>query len=762
VPASFPQLPGYRVVDLLGRGGFGVVYRAVQEAVDREVAVKIDSRTMLDERDRRRFLREAQAAGRLSGHPNVVDLYDAGILPDGRPYLVMELCTGGSLLDRLKKMGPLPPAQACELGAKIAGALAAAHQAGVLHRDIKPANILINRYGVYGLTDFGLAALFEPGHESSASLAALTPAYAAPEAFRQESPTELADIYSLGATVYALLSGRPPRFPPTGEPNLPEIIRLHDQPVPDIAGVPVAVSDVLRKALAFDPMQRYESAAEFQDALAALKLAPALPVVPGQESAVHQAAPDGPESPTEMAEASSGDEPTSLIGEDPVTAAVRFGPQRDDTTTIGQIAPAPPSPLPPPAGDVPEKSPAGDVPEKSQTGRRGGFAKRLLPRVRRGLVLAMSILILVVVGIAWIVVASLTNDMTTGGIIGAHGSPDSNDGATDILLVGSDSRTDANGDPLPDDILKLLRTEYSGGVNTDTIVLVRIPNNGGRAVAMSIPRDAYVSIPNAEGGAINGAFGAGKRAKEEKLRTDGVTDERRLARESDEAGRKMLVEVVQNLTGVRVDHYAEINMYGFYLLTQAIGSVEVCLKQAVVDPDSGSNFKAGRQLVSGGDALSFVRQRHGLPNGDLDRIVRQQVFMAALVNKVLSSKVLTDQNAISGLRDTVARTVVIDDAGWDVLDFVVRLREVAVGNVDFVTVPVVDPNRFVNGKSIVAVDEAQVRAFAAGLLGGSAQSSQPSPSPAAPQSATPPSSTPTSQPSESAVTIATDGVTCVN
>jgi serine/threonine protein kinase len=254
------QVPGYRVVDLVGRGGFAVVYRAVQVSVDREVAIKIDSRMVLDANDRRRFLREARAAGRLSGHPNVVDLYDAGVLTDGRPYLVMELCTGGSLLDRLRDGGALPVDEACGLTAKIADALAAAHAAGVLHRDIKPANILVNRYGVYGLADFGLAALTEPGRESSASLTALTPAYAAPEAFRQETPTEQADIYALGATLYALLSGRPPRFPRLGEPNLTEIIRMHDQPLPGIVGVPDDVMTVLAKALAADPARRHASA----------------------------------------------------------------------------------------------------------------------------------------------------------------------------------------------------------------------------------------------------------------------------------------------------------------------------------------------------------------------------------------------------------------------------------------------------------------------------------------------------------------------
>ena len=680
----------------------------------------------------------------------MVALYDAGTLPDGLPYLVMELCTGGSLLDRLKKAGPLPPAEACELGAKIADALAAAHEAGVLHRDIKPANILINRYGVYVLGDFGLAALFEPGRESSASLAALTPAYAAPEAFRQEAPTERADIYSLGATVYALLSGRPPRFPPTGEPNLTEIIRLHDQPVPEIAGVPMAVSEVLRTALAADPMRRYKSAAEFRDALGALKLAPGLPAA-GQGSAGHEPAPDVLESPTETVEPPAGAAATVLTGEDLVTASVRFGPQPYDMTTVGRVAaPGPPSPSP---------SPVAGLPDESLTGRRDGFAKRLVAKIGRGAIIMLSIAVLVLVGASWAVLSNLKDDIATPEILNPPGSPAANDGAIDILLVGSDSRTDTKGNPLSDDVLKKLRTEFSAGVNTDTIVLVRIPDGGGRAVAISIPRDTYVSIPNADKGAISGAFGTGKRAKEAALRKNGVTDEQQLARESDKAGRSVLVGAVQNLTGVRIDHYAEIDLYGFYLLTEAIGSVEVCLNQAVNDPNSGSNFPAGLQRIAGDDALSFVRQRSGLPKGDLDRIVRQQVFMAAVANRVLSTDVLTDRTAIANLRDTLRRTVVIDD-DWDVLDFARQLREVAVGSLEFVTVPVADPNRLVNGRSVVTVDEARVRAFTAELLGGSAR---PSPSPAAPPpllSTRPVSSTPTS--GESDTTITADGVTCVN
>ncbi|MDQ3787024.1 MAG: serine/threonine protein kinase, partial [Actinomycetota bacterium] len=193
------SVPGYEIVDALGRGGFGVVYRARQVTIDREVAIKVDTRVILDDRDQRRFLREVRAAGRLSGHPHVVEIYDAGVLPDHRPYIVMELCPGGSLADR---RAPTPPREVAEIGQKIADALAAAHDLGVLHRDIKPANILIKRYGTVGLADFGLAALMETGRDTSVTLAALTPAYAAPEQFHLAPPTPQSDVYALTATLY--------------------------------------------------------------------------------------------------------------------------------------------------------------------------------------------------------------------------------------------------------------------------------------------------------------------------------------------------------------------------------------------------------------------------------------------------------------------------------------------------------------------------------------------------------------------------------
>ncbi|MFI7040898.1 serine/threonine-protein kinase [Microbispora rosea] len=272
--AGGPLVPGYEVLGILGQGGFGVVYRARQLAVGREVALKVDNRVLVSDRDRRRFMREVTSAGALSGHPHVADVYDAGVLPDGRPYMVLELCPHGSLADRLREAGPLGPREVRDIGIKIADALAAAHAVGVLHRDLKPANILVNSYGMVALSDFGLATM--PGQsgaargEVSVTRESLTPAYAPPEAFDLTEPTAAGDVYALSATLYALLQGRPPRFPDSGVVNIAAIMALHRLPVPDIPGVPATLTAVLRHGMETDPARRIPTAAALRDALAAL------------------------------------------------------------------------------------------------------------------------------------------------------------------------------------------------------------------------------------------------------------------------------------------------------------------------------------------------------------------------------------------------------------------------------------------------------------------------------------------------------------
>ncbi|HRD13772.1 MAG TPA: LCP family protein, partial [Mycobacterium sp.] len=193
------------------------------------------------------------------------------------------------------------------------------------------------------------------------------------------------------------------------------------------------------------------------------------------------------------------------------------------------------------------------------------------------------------------------------------------DGAIDILLVGMDSRTDAHGNPLSEEELAALHAGDDVSTNTDTIILVRIPNNGRSATAISIPRDSYVEAPGLGKTKINGVYGQVKLDKMKELVENQGMDPTEAEPKATEAGREALIKTVADLTGVTVDHYAEIGLLGFALITDALGGVNVCLKEAVYEPLSGADFPAGWQKLDGPQALSFVRQRHDLPRGDLDR-----------------------------------------------------------------------------------------------------------------------------------------------
>jgi serine/threonine protein kinase len=252
-PALVPTIPGLSGLSVLARGGYATIYRAVQDSIGREVAVKVENRTMESERDQRRFLREARAAGQLSAHPYVVDLHDVGVTEDQHPYMIMELCDG-SYAERLRD-APLTPGETRDAGTKIADALAVAHQLGLLHRDVKPANLLISRFGEPLLADFGLAVLAET-RETSITLEVLTPAYSPPETFRPGPPTAAVDVYGLSASLYAMMSGHPPRFHSDPDPSVVALLELFDQPIPDLPGVPGGFLDLLRIGMANDPLAR--------------------------------------------------------------------------------------------------------------------------------------------------------------------------------------------------------------------------------------------------------------------------------------------------------------------------------------------------------------------------------------------------------------------------------------------------------------------------------------------------------------------------
>lgn len=340
-------------------------------------------------------------------------------------------------------------------------------------------------------------------------------------------------------------------------------------------------------------------------------------------------------------------------------------------------------------------------------------------------------LVLVVTGAAWRSVDALQSSLAS---VRGLALGDGEDGAVDILLVGTDSRTDAHGNPLSQRELDALRAGEEVANNTDTIILIRVPNDGRSATAMSIPRDTYVEVPEIGMSKINAAYGATKaNRRAELVEADADATEAELEKESTQAGREALIESVADLTGVTVDHYAEVGLLGFVLLTDAVGGVEVCLNAPVDEPLSGARFDAGEQTLQGSDALSFVRQRHDLPRGDLDRIVRQQVFMASLAQKVLSAKTLSNPSKVSQLTAAVQRSVVLD-SDWDIMALATQLQGLAGGDVTFSTIPVQDINAMTDyGESVVQVDPDEVRSFVAELIGrepdGSETTSTPVPAP---------------------------------
>ncbi|AZG44809.1 Transcriptional regulator LytR [Gordonia insulae] len=331
----------------------------------------------------------------------------------------------------------------------------------------------------------------------------------------------------------------------------------------------------------------------------------------------------------------------------------------------------------------------------------------------RGLIALLSVSVLLCTGYAWNSVSNLNSNITQLAGLGLGGA---DDGAVDILLVGTDSRTDAKGNPLSEKELKLLRSGEEVATNTDTILLIRIPNDGSSATAISIPRDSYVDVPGIGMSKINAAYGTTKEGVRARAVESG-TNEATAEKEGTQAGRRALVDTVANLTGVKVDHYAEVGLLGFVLLTNAVGGVDVCLNEAVNEPLSGARFRAGRQTLNGPKALSFVRQRHGLPRGDLDRITRQQVFMASLTQKMLSANLLADPGKLSELQQAVSRSVVIDD-NWDIVKFAEQLKDLSGGRVKFATVPVVTEQGWSEDgqQSVVQVDPKQVHAFTDNLL----------------------------------------------
>ncbi|HEX6596758.1 MAG TPA: serine/threonine-protein kinase, partial [Acidimicrobiales bacterium] len=256
------DIPGYSRLAEVDRGGFATIYRAWQPTFEREVAVKVLS-GRIDETALRSFRRECSAIGGLSGHPNIVTVYEAGTSGDGRPFIVMEYLHGGSLAHRLAEHGPLEVADVLRLGVLVAGALESAHRAGILHRDLKPENILLSRLGEPKVADFGLAQL--PGGTSATSAGLVgTVLHAAPEVLAGEAPTVASDVYSLASTLFSLVAGRPPFALLADNSLMGTMARIACEPPPDLRfqEVPDQLCRILEQGLAKAPADRQRDMAQ--------------------------------------------------------------------------------------------------------------------------------------------------------------------------------------------------------------------------------------------------------------------------------------------------------------------------------------------------------------------------------------------------------------------------------------------------------------------------------------------------------------------
>ncbi|TFV53594.1 LCP family protein [Blastococcus sp. TF02A-35] len=347
--------------------------------------------------------------------------------------------------------------------------------------------------------------------------------------------------------------------------------------------------------------------------------------------------------------------------------------------------------------------------------RRGRFA--LAGRITAGI---LSVALLAGSGWGWYLGQVAEAAVNRTDAIPTDGNEDtSNAGeAMNLLLVGNDSRSE-----LTEEQLAQLNAGTDSGVNTDTMILVHVPADGSRASFVSFPRDSYVDIPGYGKDRLNAAYAYGY--------TNAGANASDKAKQA--AGAQLLVRTISQLSGLKIDHYAEVDLLGFFELSSVVGGVEVNLCKAVDDRKwSGAYFPAGVQTISGADALKFVRQRHGFGpqgRGDFDRIVRQQVFIAGVLRKMLSDEVLLNLGKQHELVRAASKALTVDQ-NLNLLQLAEQMQSVTAGSIEFQTVPNVGTGEE-DGKSIVKLEDREtLHAFFADL---SAE-----PEPAAPATAEPP------------------------
>ncbi|SHH26569.1 transcriptional attenuator, LytR family [Jatrophihabitans endophyticus] len=328
---------------------------------------------------------------------------------------------------------------------------------------------------------------------------------------------------------------------------------------------------------------------------------------------------------------------------------------------------------------------------------------------------SVSLVVLVASGIAWATFQNFTDDIPHGAPVpGASGD---HDGAQqNILLIGNDTRAGATRAELD-----ALHTGHdTTTVNADTMMVLHVPGDGeGRPTLVSFPRDAWVTIPGHGRGKLNSAYPDAYNAARSAGRGETAAES---------AGILATVKTIQTLIGVKIDHYMQVNLLGFYRISEAIGGVEVCLKNAqnkTTETDgtrrgfSGIDLPKGVSVIEGKQALAFVRQRHGLPHGDLDRVKRQQYFLKAAFTKITSAGTLLNPFKMRDLLKAIGSSL-LTDPDLDLLGLARQFQSLTAGKIDFATIPNNGPKLiYPDGveTSIIEVNRKALPAFLAQLEG---------------------------------------------
>jgi LCP family protein required for cell wall assembly len=326
----------------------------------------------------------------------------------------------------------------------------------------------------------------------------------------------------------------------------------------------------------------------------------------------------------------------------------------------------------------------------------------------------LSLLIFVSAGVAWSLYRNFTADLHKGSAVPSD-SADVDGSGQNILLVGDDTRDGATRAEL--------RAMHAGPdfgtVNADTMMVLHVPGNGRRPSLISFPRDSWVTIPGHGQNKLNAAYPLAYNAAKAAGRSNV---------EAESAGLLLTIRTIHELTGLHIDHYVQVSLLGFYRISEAIGGVTVCLnaaQNASTDSDayghgySGIDLPKGVSVIKGEQAMAFVRQRHGLPHGDLDRIRRQQYFLASAFDKISSAGILLNPFKLNDLLKAVGSSLLIDPS-LDLPGLAQQFVSLSSGRITFTTIPnngpqVIYPDGVMT--AIVGIDHAAIPAFLRGLDG---------------------------------------------